>query len=474
DPALGAGRHSDAADLLAHRPGELMRRLSHLLRLSPDLLETMLPADPGLTETMAPADPGLRESVVPGGDPIEAGGLARVAAQVAPGVLIATLGQLRTPPGGLRLFLPRGGTARFHTRPDDRPPLPDEVVLTAERTLAAELLRRTGELPALRRVLLDEGLADLIAPTSERTAVKALVRLPRGSTQPIPGGDRLRFFLHWAEPKDARVDLDLSVAVFDERWEFVGLCDYTNLTLGKAVTHSGDLTSAPEPLGASEFIDVHVRALRGRYLVPVVFSYNDVPFEELVRGFAGFMEQPEGLFDPLAVRQRFDLMGQAKILVPLVADLWTRTMRWADLNLSAVGYGHSVDGSSDELGLLGAALEQAFTHRVTLWEVGCWHAAARAAEVLVRRRDGSLVRYERRPGEDAAAFAARLIARADAPAAPASFDEVELAMLIHGDVPLPSGCPTYALHPDGLGDVRPLGAADLLSELSPDPGKVSA
>ncbi|HUR01518.1 MAG TPA: MXAN_6230/SCO0854 family RING domain-containing protein [Nonomuraea sp.] len=467
ETALADGRHRDAVDLLAHRPGDLMRRLSHLLRLSPALLRTLVPADPDLLESRVPA-----------GAPIEAGGLARVAAQVAPGVLIATLGQLRTPPGGLRLFLPRGGTARFHTRPDDRPPLPDEVVLTAERTLAAELLRRTGELPTLRRVLLDEGLADLIAPTSERTAVKALVRLPRGSTQPIPGGDRLRFFLHWAEPKGTRVDLDLSVAVFDERWEFVGLCDYTHLRLGKAVTHSGDLTSAPEPLGASEFIDVHVRALRGRYLVPVVFSYNDVPFGELVRGFAGFMEQPEGLFDPLAVRQRFDLTGQAKILVPLVADLWTRTMRWADLNLSAVGYGHGVDGSTDELSLLGAALEQAFTHRVTLWEVGCWHAAGRAAEVLVRRHDGSLVRYERRPGEEAAAFAARLIARADAPAiavaGPESFDGVELAMLIHGDVPLPSGCATYALHPDGLGDVRALGAADLLSELSPDPGKVSA
>ncbi|MEU7745223.1 MXAN_6230/SCO0854 family RING domain-containing protein [Nonomuraea sp. NPDC049158] len=466
ETALADGRHSDAADLLAHRPGELMRRLSQLLRLSPDLLETLGRAEAD-TPASGPAPAGLAGVAA-------STGLAGVAVRVAPGVLLAALGQLRTPPGGLRLFLPRGGTARLHTRPDDRPPLPDEVVLEAERTLAAELLRRAAALPPLRRVLLDEGLADLVAPTSERTAVKALVRLPRGSLQPLPGGERLRFFLHWAEPKGTRVDLDLSVAVFDGRWEFVGLCDYTRLRLGKAVTHSGDLTSAPEPLGASEFIDVNVRALRGRYLVPVVFSYNDVPFEGLVRGFAGFMEQPEGLFDPLAVRQRFDLTGPAKILVPLVADLWTRTMRWADVNLSAAGYGHNVAGSAGELGLLGAALEQAFTHRVTLWEVGCWHAAARAAEVLVRNRHGELVRYERRPSEDVAAFADRLMARADAPAVerPVSFDGVELAMLVHGDLPLPSGCAAYALHPDGLGDVRPLGAADLLTGLSPDPVKV--
>ncbi|MEV1243029.1 MXAN_6230/SCO0854 family RING domain-containing protein [Nonomuraea sp. NPDC049750] len=476
ETALADGRHSDAADLLVHRPGELMRRLSQLLRLSPGLLETIGRAEAD-TPASGPASAGLAGVATSTGlsRVATSAGLAGVAARVAPGVLLAALGQLRTPPGGLRLFLPRGGTARFHTRRDDRPPLPDEVVLEAERTLAAELLRRAAALPPLRRVLLDEGLADLIAPTSERTAVKTLVQLPRGSVQPIPGGERLRFFLHWAEPKDTRVDLDLSVAVFDERWAFVGLCDYTNLRLGKAVTHSGDLTSAPEPLGASEFIDVNVRALRGRYLVPVVFSYNDVPFEELVRGFAGFMEQPEGLFDPLAVRQRFDLTGQAKILVPLVADLWTRTMRWADFNLGAAGYGHSVDGSADELSLLGAALEQAFTHRVTLWEVGCWHAAARAAEVLVRKRQGEVVRYERRPGEDVAAFADRLMARADAPAVgqPVSFDGVELAVLVQGDLPLPSGCAAYALHPDGLGEVHQLGAADMLSGLSPDPVKVA-
>ncbi|MCA2223840.1 TerD family protein [Nonomuraea aurantiaca] len=451
DPGTAFGR--TLLELAARRPGLLRVRDGRLVATSfASRVETDTPAS-----EPAPA------------------GLAGVAARVAPGVLIAALGQLRTPPGGRRLFLPRGGTARFHTRPDDRPPLPDEIVLEAERTLAAELLRRAAALPSLRRVLLDEGLADLVAPTSERTAVKALVRLPRGSLQPIPAGERLRFFLHWAEPKGTLVDLDLSVAVFDERWAFVGVCDYTQLRLGTAVTHSGDLTSAPEPLGSSEFIDVNVRALRGRYLVPVVFSYNDVPFEELVRGFAGFMEQPEGLFDPLAVRQRFDLTGQAKILVPLVADLWTRTMRWADFNLSAAGFRHSVAGSADELSLLGAALEQAFTHRVTLWEVGCRHAAARATEVLVRDRHGELVRYERRPGEDVAAFADRLMARADAPPVgrPASFDGVELAMLVHGDLPLPGGCAAYALHPDGLGDVRRLGAADLLSELSPDPVKVA-
>jgi hypothetical protein len=429
-----------ALALLAHRPGELARRLSHLLRLAPD----------PVTST---------------GEAV----LGTAVRRVAPGVLMAALGQVRTPPGKLRLFLPRGGTARIRTRPDDRPAPPDEAVLKAERILAGELLRRAARLPALRAVLLDEGLADLVAPTSERTASAALVRLARGSVQPIPRGDHLRFFLHWAQPEGTRVDLDLSVALFDDGWRFAGLCDYTHLRFGTAVVHSGDLTSAPEPLGASEFVDVRVASLRARYLVPVVFSYNDVPFESLVRGFAGFMRRPEGVFDPLAVRQRFDLAGPAKILVPLVADLWTRTMRWADINLSAAGYGHNIARYAPDLALVGKALEQAFEHRVTLWEVACLHAAGRAGRVLVRRRDGSLVRYEREAGEDLAAFAARVTARAGAPPYTGSLDEVELAALVRGDVELPAGARAYALYPGGLGEgVARLDAADLVAGLGPD------
>ncbi|WP_187414830.1 RING finger family 4 domain-containing protein [Nonomuraea sp. PA05] len=500
EQALAEGRHAEATALLSRRPGELLRRLSHVLRLTyapvpsgPPPVRVMAGTGQRVKTGAAPMTPAVAPGeVAPLGAPGEAwphgehgspaargeaglpeaagvdplGVLEKAVRGVAPGVLLAVLGQVRTPPGGARLFLPRGGAARMWTVPDNRPALPDEVVLTAERVLTEELLRRAGELPSLRRALLDEGLADLVAPTSERAASAALVRLVRGSVQPIPKADQLRFFLHWAEPPGTRVDLDLSVAVYDDGWRFAGLCDYTRLRLGNSLTHSGDLTSAPVPLGASEFIDVNVRNLRARYLVPVVFSYNDVPFDELVRGFAGFMERPRGLFDPVAVRQRFNLAGTAKILVPLVADLWTRTMRWADLNLSAAGYGHNVAGSADELAALGGALESAFEHRVTMWEVGCWHAAARAADVVVRRRDGSLTRYERRPDEGVPDFAARLAARADAPAFDGPLDEVELAALVSGDVELP-GAQAYALYPYALGEARLLDAADLLSGLTP-------
>ena len=65
------------------------------------------------------------------------------------------------------------------------------------------------------------------------------------------------------------------------------MCDYTRLRFDQdALVHSGDLTSAPGPHGSTEFVDIDLRAVRrvgGRYVLPVVFSYNDVPFDPIAR-----------------------------------------------------------------------------------------------------------------------------------------------------------------------------------------------
>ncbi|MFF5207231.1 MXAN_6230/SCO0854 family RING domain-containing protein [Streptosporangium sp. NPDC000396] len=458
EAALRDGDHAGALDLLERRPGELIRRLAHLARHVP-------------AERLATA-------------------VAEAAPEVSPGVLLAALGQLRTPPGGTRMFLPRGGSARVWTEPDARPAVPARTVSAVWAALTAEMLRRAASLPRVERAVLDADLADLLAPAAERSASSALVRLPRGSVRPIPPGERIRLFLHWAQPEDVEIDLDLSLALFDEHWQFTGRCDYTNLRLGDdAAVHSGDLTSAPEPLGASEFIDLDVpklRALGGRYAVPIVFSYNDVSFDQLARGFAGFLDSPGGLFDPLAVRQRFDLASPAKILVPLVADLWSRTMRWADLNLSAIEalLYHNVYAYEAQLARLGAALEDVYGlgDRVTLWEVACWHAAARSAEVLVRLRDGTVSRYLRGPAEEVGDFHARLAALAVpdgtrddlgstdfAAAVEGDLGGVDFAAVIEGDLEPAGGAQVYALHPGHLdpAGVRMLDAADLVAQLAP-------
>ena len=438
-----------ALDLLRQRPGELVRRLVQLARALP------MDAHGSLVDAVATA-----------------------VSDVSPVVLTAALGQIRTPPGDLRLFFPRGGTTRIWTSVDERDPLPAQLAGALSGVLVNELLRRAGALPRIRRAFLDEDLARLAAPGSERGASSTLLRMTRRSAQPIPLDDELRLFLHWVEPAEQRVDLDLSVAVFREDWGFVGLCDYTRLRFDQgALVHSGDLTSAPAPQGATEFVDLDLRAVRrvgGRYLLPVIFSYNDVPFDRLERGFAGVMRQPSGLFDPAAVEERFDLAGPAKILLPFGVDLQTKELRWYDVNLSAAGYGDGVARYAGQIALMAATLEEVHGagDRVSLWEVCCWHAAARTNEVVVRTADGSVVGYLRGESEETSDFARRLIGRLE----PDRYWDLDAAnrsdfvAVVTGDVDPKAGAEVYALYPRRLdpGSLNLIDAPHLLSTLAPD------
>jgi hypothetical protein len=451
EEALARGDAVAAAGLLAGRPGELVRRADHLLRLA--------------------GTPEARQEVLVA---VEA-----AAARVAPAVLLSALGALRSRAGvhARRVFFPAGRAATAHVAADRRTPLPAGLVARVVGALEAEVLRRAAALPGVACAVIDAGLAGLVAPFAERTAARALVTLARGSVLPIPPGRQLRLFCHWMED-GPRVDLDLSVALFSSTWQHVGTCDYTRLRFaGRAAVHSGDLTSAPAPLGASEFVDLDVPALGAagaRYAVVTILSYNNVPFTNMAEAFAGFMlrtAEPDSgeVFDARTVEQRFDLTGPGKVTITFVVDLAARTMRWLDVNARVTGTDHAVHRHHDTLATIAAALTDSFAAgtRVTLGELARWHAAARADQVIVR--DGNrLSRYARRGGEPVDAFASRLAtADRDGQGVPQDGSTAALQLLVRGDLPTPDGAEVYALHPAGLDAamVRLLTASDLAGAL---------
>jgi hypothetical protein len=449
ESAFTYGRPGVALELLRQRPGDLVRRLVQLARALP------VDAHGSLVEALATA-----------------------VSDVSPVVLTAALGQVRTPPGDLRLFFPRGGTTRIWTAVDEREPLPSELAATLSGVLTNELLRRATALPRVRRAFLDEELSQLVAPGSERSSSSTLRRMTRGSVQPIGDDDLLRLFLHWVEPAGQRVDLDLAVAVFDNEWAFVGLCDPTRLRFDQdAMVHSGNLTSGRGPRGATEYVDLDLRALRrvgGRYVLPVVFSFTNVSFEALERGFIGLLREPSELFDPAAVEDRFELAGTAKALLPFGIDLQNKELRWYDVNLGTAGFGNSLARHAGQVALMAATLEEVHgaADRVSLWELCCWHAAARTGEVVVRCADGSVVGYLRGESEEVGSFARRLTARLepdrywDLDAA----SQADFVAVITGDIDPKAGAEVYALHPRLLdpGSVHLIDAPHLLSTLAPD------
>ncbi|MDX6350075.1 MAG: hypothetical protein QOF84_4865 [Streptomyces sp.] len=488
EAAFAAHDAARAAVLLRARPGELLRRLDQLL-----------------TATGASA---LDDVVV--------AALGEALPHVGPGPLLGALGRLRvrTEPGRRRVFFPRGSIAKAYAVPDDRLPLPVRTARRAAELLEAEAVRRLAALPIepYGTAVLDADLADLPVPFAERASAVSLVAVPRGSVLPMPpDGETVRLFLHWMQPPKVRVDLDLSVAMYDDQWRFVGLCDYTTLEYGGgAALHSGDLVAAPAPDGATEYVDLNLPRLAKagvRHVVPVVLSYNDVPFDELPDAFAGFMAVAEddtvagsvsrtrrrqaaaaAQYDPRTVRQRFDLAGAAKICVPMVVDLEARKALWTDVTLGTTGTHHNVWRYRNAIARIGRDLTDAFVTdafvaagRATLWDLACWTAAARTdGEVLVRgRAAGELWAYRREADEPAADFAIRVrdgwrpdAVRAAPELASALDGRRAFVALVHADLPdvPPTATGTaYRLFPgpsDAAAFTR-VTAGDLVAQLAP-------
>ena len=389
ETALASEDFDAVLDLIHQRPGELSRRLDHLLRLAV-LSGTQRVAQ--LEEMFAHA-------------------LGRI---TTPSLLV--LGshfRARTQPLAKRVFFPRGEVLLSWAMQDRRALLPADLCDRLSIVIEQELVRRAGACDRFPTAVIDAELEHLMVPFNQRTASRALIAVPRGSSIPLTEGKNLRLFLHWQQPDPLRVDLDLSAAFYDEHWKPVGQCDYTELTFagGKAV-HSGDFTSAPGPEGASEFVDLDIDALRAagiRYAVMVVFAFNNVPFELLPRGYAGYMTRHDRfaeVFDARTVEQRFDLMGASRTCAPMVVDLKHRRIVWLDVHLTVSGTNHAVHRHSQGLGHLSSDVLQYFQSgsRPTLWQLACLHAASRCDRVLVRLEDGRQQVYRRADGESAHRF----------------------------------------------------------------------
>ena len=97
--------------------------------------------------------------------------------------------------------------------------------------------------------------------------------------------------VHWKNGTDKNgneiiIDLDLSVSIYDENFNLVGIVDYCNLIgFDGTIRHSGDFTSAPVPDGASEYIIIDLEEFKkkypqAKYLVPNLYSYRGNAFDE--------------------------------------------------------------------------------------------------------------------------------------------------------------------------------------------------
>lgn len=247
--------------------------------------------------------------------------------------------------GELRVFHPKGQQNKIHVVADRRQKIDPGLMHTVRDLIDGEIQDRLRRLPALGPVRASDALRDIPVPWNRRGDSTESEALTKGARVPFVG-DVQRLFVHWT----GMVDVDLSIILWDDAFEEMGRIAYTDLS-GYGCVHSGDVLSAPN--GASEYIDFKVSSMRARgvrYVTSSLVSFRGDTFDKFPC-FAGFMQRDHAgsgeLYEPASVRHRFDVSIRSNSAMPLIFDMKSREVIFADMAMGGRS-GQSVRGTVDK------------------------------------------------------------------------------------------------------------------------------
>lgn len=325
---------------------------------------------------------------------------------------------------GVQAFSPKAGAGRMwvpHTAVECIDAGHAAFVVTA---ISEVLKARFAKLPYMGKVFIDPALKGYSVPFAQRTAQKSLHTLARGSRIALGDANIMRAFMWWNESgldKDGnrysigRTDLDLSCAMLDSSFNYVGHCSFTNLR-ARGMTHSGDITSAPN--GACEFIDIDFSKLPGNaaYIALVTYAYTQQNFGDLPEAYLGWMVREDGqsgaIYDARTVQQKVDLTASGQRVLVGYVDVARREFVWADLVLPArCGGFNAIETSTDMTGILAKGIVSAI--RPTIFDLVATHAAAHG-KVVDCAEDADVVFTSALPGRYKAANGQKVVTAYDA------------------------------------------------------------
>ena len=288
-----------------------------------------------------------------------------------------------------KIILPKGGIGKsFVKKEGNIIKLKDEDAAKIVKTVENTLLNRFSQGESLGNVYIDENLKLQNVPFAQRVASKALKTVPKGSRFNKEEEDKniIRFFIWWNQKSEVndyakRVDIDLSIAVYDKDYNLLKQCAYYALDSGY-MTHSGDITSAPN--GAAEYIDVNIKGLvkdvpGAAFVAPVINSFTGQSYCDVPECYAGWMErehlQKGEIFEPSTVKNKVDIASNQKQVMLVIYDIENKQYIWADQPIKNVGVYNNLAGNKSSVAYAIEAIVE--MKKPNLYDLFEMHANAR-------------------------------------------------------------------------------------------------
>ena len=341
-----------AVRLLATNPGNLLRRVDHLMRLS----RSKKPSVDALLSALAEAAPKARLTT-----------------------LISCYNGVSNRDAPLKIFRIRGRNVLKET---NNPPVESWLKSAVLDILTTAMCHRLRAAPAPTEPVSVGSTVPVELVRREASTSK--LALARGQRLPLGDGSIMRLFVHWYGH-----DVDLGVCFADALlMEQLGYLDYTNLSsnrLKNSVLHSGDITYAPLPDGACEFVDIKDTIWQElptvRYAIPQLISFSGDKFDD-IDNVAGIMVRSQAMageiFEPRTVETAMNVHVKSTSAIPFIVDLVDRELIWLDTSLGS-RMGSFNTGRSNGVQLIRAELET-LNHMLTNGQLLALWAAAHDAE----------------------------------------------------------------------------------------------
>lgn len=263
------------------------------------------------------------------------------------------------------------------------------------------------------KVYIDPVMKEYAIPKSQRDASRAIKTIATGSSLKLDEDCKvLRAFIGWKqEEKSEEVDLDLSVMVLDENFEYVETVSFHNPNargLNGHILHSGDVRTGRN--GASEFIDIDIEGIRadvscrGRYFIFGVYSYNSQVFTELPECFAGWMQRDDvgnvgEIMEYSTISNKIDMVSDNNASNIMILDLVDNRIVWMDKGYKSK-YG-CIDMEYNIDLTVAVAKDYIFRYRDNLYSLIEMNAKVRGEIVdniedadLVFSKDGDITPYD--------------------------------------------------------------------------------